>query len=205
MCVDLRGLFDSGDARVYHFRQDAVALGRPGAPLSVNPTVLEWMDEADLPRSGFVHVSSPESVRGVLEDEDPSLFLVFRSFGRVQRSASATPRSGSRCEDGTCTGADGEHSGGGDRRRQQPHGRSVGSQSPFSSAHPYRSSGGRKTRQSRVISWQSLCSLLITFSLVFTVASAGAVGSGHDDAGLDCVAILRVLVFDTDVLKVFAT
>jgi len=75
LCVDLRGLFSSDDARVYHLRPHAAALGRPasGAPLSVSPTVLEWMDESDLSRSGFAHVCDVESVRGVLEDEDPNL------------------------------------------------------------------------------------------------------------------------------------
>ena len=141
-------------------------------------------------------MSSPESVRGVLEDEDPSLFLVFRSFGRVQRSASAIPRSGSRCEDGT--GADGEHSGGGDRRRQQPHGRSVGSQSPFSSAHPYRSSGGRKARQSRVISWHSVCCTALVVLLMVGVAQASDAEVGGEPSGS---GVIRALVHESDALK----
>ena len=62
----------------------------------------------------------------------------------------------------------------------------------------------RRLQQRSAFSWQSLCSMLIAFSLVFSVASAGAVGSRHNDAELDCVAILRGFVLETDVLKAFA-
>ena len=97
-----------------------------------------------------------------------SVFLVFRSFSRAAphtpRSATADPH----YEDGD--GADGEHSGGSSRRRQQPLGRSVGSQSPFSSAHPYRSRGGRQTRQSGVLSWRSVCCTTLVVLLMVGVA-----------------------------------
>ena len=65
------------------------------------------------------------------------MFLVFWSFSRAAphtpRSATADPHGGNHYEDGD--GAGGEYSGGSSRRRQQPLGRSVGSQSPFRSAH----------------------------------------------------------------------
>jgi hypothetical protein len=213
VCFDLRDLFLTDKVRLYHQRSvsmPASSVGLSGSPLSVSPSSLEWMHASDLRDAGFTYVNNFASVSIVLASPDPMLFLVFRDFQVHTNSGDFLDgdRGSSRDSDRDRSPRD-EYRSQDESRRGGRHGsrRSNRSRSPRS-VHKHRRGATRGTarrlQQRSAFSWQSLCSVLIAFSLMFSVASAGAVGSKHSDAKLDCVAILRVLVFETDVLKVFA-
>ena len=155
-------------------------------------------------------MNNSASVSIVLASPDPMLFLVFRDFQVHADSGDFldSDRGSSRDSDRDRSPRD-ERRSQDESRRGGRHGsrRSNRSRSPRSVHKHHRGATRGTTRrlqQRSAFSWLSLCSVLITASLVFSVASAGAVGSNHSDAKLDWVAILRALVFDTDALKVFA-